>query len=195
MISTRCCWPTVILSIRASGSTLRPKLLRELDHSLTSGRVIEEDARLVWLDRRARCSRSTVMTGINMKCWWTIPMPEVDRGSRRVDRHFLAVQEDLALVRVVEPVEDAHERRLAGAVLAEQGMDLTTDELEVDVVVGERTREALRDSAHLENQRVRSWSAILRRSGPRRANAEGGPAARPRRASSIRARLAASRGS
>ena len=48
MISTRCCCPTVILSIRASGSTLRPKL-PELDHSLTSGRVIEEDARLVRL--------------------------------------------------------------------------------------------------------------------------------------------------
>ncbi len=67
--------------------------------------------------------------------------PALDRLLRRVDPHRLAVAQDLALVRVVEPVEDAHERRLAGAVLAEQRVYLALPEVEVDVVVREDARE------------------------------------------------------
>jgi hypothetical protein len=52
------------------------------------------------------------------------PDAALDRVVRRRDPHGLAVQEDLALVRVVEPVEDVHQRRLASSVLAEQRVHL-----------------------------------------------------------------------
>ena len=45
----------------------------------------------------------------------------------------LAVDDDLALVGLVEAVEDVHQRRLAGAVLAEQRMHLAAAKIEVDV--------------------------------------------------------------
>ena len=51
--------------------------------------------------------------------------PQVDRIARRAHRDRLPVDPDLALVRLVETVEDVHQRRLAGAVLAEQGVHLT----------------------------------------------------------------------
>ena len=63
-----------------------------------------------------------------------------------VDR--LAVELELALVGAVEAGEDVRERALAGAVLAEQGVDLADERLEVDAVVREHAREALRDAAH-----------------------------------------------
>ena len=90
------------------------------------------------------------MTGMSMKCWCTIPIPRsiASRGESMQNR--LAVQPDLALVGVVEPVEDVHEGRLAGAVLAEERVHLALGELEVDAVVGEDSREPLRDSLELE---------------------------------------------
>ena len=76
--------------------------------------------------------------------------PAVDRVRRAVDRDGLAVHQDLALVRIGETVEDVHQGRLAGPVLAEQGVDLARAHLEVDVVVGDHARIALRHAAHLE---------------------------------------------
>ena len=69
-------------------------------------------------------------------------------------RDGLAVEPDLALVGRVEPVEDAHQRRLAGAVLAEQRVDLAAAQVEVDAVVGDDGAEALRDPAQLEGESV-----------------------------------------
>ena len=48
--------------------------------------------------------------------------------------------QDLPGVGLVQPVEDVHERALAGAVLAEEGMDLAGREVEVDAVVGDDAR-------------------------------------------------------
>ena len=59
---------------------------------------------------------------------------------------------DLARVGLVEPVEDVHQRRLAGAVLAEQRVHLAARELEVDVVVRDDAGEHLRDPAQLEDR-------------------------------------------
>ena len=75
----------------------------------------------------------------------------------------LAVEQDLALVGHGQPVEDVHQGRLAGAVLAEQGVDLARAEVEVDRVVGEDARVALGDAAHLEHGRwprsqLSTWS-------------------------------------
>ena len=96
---------------------------------------------------------ATVKTGTSMKCWCTMPMPAAmaSRGLRIV--HRLAVDEDLALVRLEQPVEDVHQGRLAGAVLAEQGVDLARLDGQVDVVVGDQVTEALGDAAQFESQR------------------------------------------
>ncbi len=94
----------------------------------------------------------------------------LDRGTRRAELHRLAGDDDLALVGVVQPVEDVHQRRLAGTVLAEQRVDLALPQVEVDVVVRDGAREALRDVAHLEHGAGRSShrGGILRfRSAPR----------------------------
>src|SRR5262249_4764046 len=85
---------------------------------------------------------------------------------RRRDRHGLAVHQDLARVGRVEAVEDAHQRRLPGAVLAEQRMHLAAAQVEVDVVVGEHPRELLRDPAELEDRGRRVHRAIKQQSGP-----------------------------
>ena len=53
-------------------------------------------------------------------------------GAIDLDRH--AVEEDLTLVRHRHPVEDVHQRRLAGSVLAEQRVDLAGADVEADVV-------------------------------------------------------------
>jgi hypothetical protein len=71
-----------------------------------------------------------------------------DAGGHRVPgrrRSPVAVDEDLALVGLVEPVEHVHQRALAGTVLAEQGVDLagsTTRSIE-SLATG---AEALRDA-------------------------------------------------
>ena len=65
---------------------------------------------------------------------------EVDGLQRRSDADGPAVDAHLALVGLVEPVEDAHERRLAGAVLPEQRVDLAGPQVEVDAIVGDDRR-------------------------------------------------------
>ena len=70
---------------------------------------------------------------------------------RRAETHRLPAQPDLPLVRPVQAVEDAHQRRFAGAVLAEQRQDLALPQLEVDRIVGERAPgKPLGDAAQLD---------------------------------------------
>ena len=61
-----------------------------------------------------------------------------------------AVEEDLALLRLVETVEDVHEGGFAGAVLAQEGVDLARLDGHIDVIVRRERPEALRDSTQLE---------------------------------------------
>ena len=79
--------------------------------------------------------------------------PARDCVRRAGDRRLPAVEQDYSLVRSGKAVEDIHQRRLAGAVLAEQRVDLAWPDLEVDVIVGDDARVALRDAAHLERGR------------------------------------------
>ena len=76
----------------------------------------------------------------------------LDRGLRRAELGRLAVDQDLALVGPVEAVEDVHQRRLAGAVLAQQRVHLALAQVEVDAVVRDDAGEPLRDPAELENR-------------------------------------------
>ena len=80
-----------------------------------------------------------------------------------------AVEQDLALVGLVQAVEHVHERGLARAVLAQQAVDLACLDREVDVVVGRERAEALGDAAQLEGHRrssngwCRGWWDVDRR--------------------------------
>ena len=131
---------------------------------------------------------ATVITGMSMKCWCTIPIPRSIASFGESIRTRSPLIEDLALVRVVEPVEDAHERRLAGAVLAEQRVHLAVAQVEVDVVVREHARKLLRDPVELEDDgrlahRARDSSGRLGRrpvSGRRRGWRRSAAAARSR---------------
>ena len=76
------------------------------------------------------------------------PDPRVDRVAGAAHGHGAAVDLDLAGVRRLQAVEDLHERALAGAVLADEGVHLAPRELEVDVVVREDQGEALDDVDH-----------------------------------------------
>ena len=89
-----------------------------------------------------------------MKCWWTMPTPAwIARGGIAEDA-LLAVDEDLARVRLVQAGQDVHQRRLAGAVLAQQAEHLAPVGRDRDPVVGEDARKPLRDVAQFEPHRA-----------------------------------------
>src|SRR5262249_24586258 len=77
-----------------------------------------------------------------------------DRILGRRERDGLPVEQDLALVWPVQAVEDVHQRRLAGAVLAQQGVHLAALQVEIDVVVRDDAGKALRDPPELEDELV-----------------------------------------
>ena len=52
---------------------------------------------------------ATVMTGMSMKCWWTIPIPSAIASLGDGDLDAPAPHADLALVRAGEPVEHVHQ--------------------------------------------------------------------------------------
>ena len=58
-----------------------------------------------------------------MKCWCTMPMPGRDRVGAASEGDRPAVDLDRALVGLLHAVEDLHQRGLAGAVLADEGVD------------------------------------------------------------------------
>jgi hypothetical protein len=65
---------------------------------------------------------------------------------------LLAAEPDLALLRVVEAVDDVEHRRLAGAVRADDGADLALMHVEGDVLQRLDAAEAQRDAAHLQHR-------------------------------------------
>jgi hypothetical protein len=97
---------------------------------------------------------STVKFSTSMKCWWTMPMPGGDGGVRVLDHGFLAVNEDVAIVGLVEAVEDRHQCRFAGAVLADDAVDRALPDLHVDVLVGVNEAEFLVDPLQLNGNVV-----------------------------------------
>src|SRR5919199_534355 len=81
------------------------------------------------------------------------PYAPIHGVSGVVDLDLLAVYGNGARVRLVEAVEDLHQRGLARAVLAEQSKDLAAMERDRDVVVGSHRPEGLGDAPHLEDGR------------------------------------------
>ncbi len=77
-----------------------------------------------------------------------------DRIRGRMEAEGKSVYDDLALVGLVHSIELAHERALACAVLAEEGVNLPRRDVEADIGIGADAREALDDVAHLNLARL-----------------------------------------
>jgi hypothetical protein len=74
-----------------------------------------------------------------------------DGVGRAAEAHGLPLDQQLAGVGLVEPEDHVHQRRLAGAVLAQHAVDLAAAQRQVDGVVGEDAGEALGDAPRLED--------------------------------------------
>ena len=72
--------------------------------------------------------------------------------------HFLALEDDLATVRLMHAGQGLDERGLARAVLADEGMDLSGAQIELHAVQRLDAREYLGDILHLQ-QVLRHGSA------------------------------------
>ena len=75
---------------------------------------------------------------------------ESDRVVGRLDRRRLAADANLAAVGLVEAVEDRHQRRLAGAVLADNAVDGAAGDLQIDVAIGAHGAKTLVDADQLD---------------------------------------------
>ena len=131
---------------QASGSTARPYVSRQLAHRAAGARSSRGTAHLVssW---PSMTFSATVKTGTSMKCWWTMPMPGVHRIAGLVERApSCPSMRILPSVRPVQAEQDVHQGGLAGAVLAEQAVDLARLDDEVDRVVRREGAEPLGDS-------------------------------------------------
>ena len=72
----------------------------------------------------------------------------------RADLDRRAVDRDLPFVRRVDPLQDLHQGRLAGAVAADQGVDLALAQVEIDPVQDADAGEALADPGHPDRDGV-----------------------------------------
>ena len=79
----------------------------------------------------------------------------VDRLTRRCEVDPPAVEGDRALVGAVQAGEDVRQRRLPGAVLAQQRVHLAQRRIEVDPVVCDDPGEPLRDAPHRDGRGLR----------------------------------------
>ena len=120
-ISTICCWPSrrSPTGVRGSSGSSRRSISSRGDR-----------ARRAWSTMTPRRTRSRAMNtlsamlrfGKRLSSWWMIAMPR-SAASRGGQDHGLAVELELPGRRPLDPGEDLHQRRLAGAVLAEQRGD------------------------------------------------------------------------
>src|SRR5690606_18421783 len=62
-----------------------------------------------------------------------------------------AINQDFALIWLVQPVDEVHQGAFARAVFAQQAQDLTLVELEVDMVIGEHAWKPLGEAAYFQH--------------------------------------------
>ena len=82
------------------------------------------------------------------------PDAQLDGVFGRRDAHRLPLDPYLPVVGPIEAVEDAHQRRLAGPVLTQQGVDLSPAQAENDAIAGDHRAEALGDVSHLDDVHI-----------------------------------------
>ena len=89
--------------------------------------------------------------------------PQSDRVAWTGDPDFAPADADRARVRAVQAVEHVHQRRFAGAVLADERVDLTLTHDEVDASEGHQIAEPLLDAAHVDEHRrlgAHAWPSV-----------------------------------
>ena len=175
------CWtaseyvPTAARSTSMSRSSAREQLrgppahLAPVDPAEPARLAADED---VLRHRQVRAEVDLLVDGAD---------PGLLRLQRAGEAHRLAVQRDRAGVDRVDAGQHLDQRRLAGAVLAHQGVDLAGEEPEVDVVERRDAGERLADPRHRQDRR---GSAIVRpcpRVGTRSRRPRRGRTAEPRR--------------
>jgi hypothetical protein len=77
------------------------------------------------------------------------------RVGRPADRHGLTVDDDRAAIGFVDAGQDLDERALAGPVLADEGVRFAGEQVERDILDGERRAEPLRDALERDAGRRR----------------------------------------
>jgi hypothetical protein len=81
------------------------------------------------------------------------PNAQANRFQRTPDFHWMTIDPDLTIVRLIKPGEDIHQGRLARPVLAEQCMNFAMLEIETTGFISDNARKALPDIAHLQQGR------------------------------------------
>ena len=81
--------------------------------------------------------------------------PEIGRAVDVAHARGRPVDQHLAGVRLLDTADDLHQRRFAGAILAEQRDDLAGADVEVDAAERVNTRKALLNRPELEQRRAR----------------------------------------
>ncbi len=152
-ISTICCWP-----IRRSSTSMSGRMS-------ASSRSRNSPARrscALWSmceDAAGELARGEDVLG-DRQIAEQVELLEHDadaarhRVARRGERHLLAVEQDPAVRRLLDAGDDLHQRRLAGAVLADQHVDRAAPDLEVRALHGDRAGIDLRDVLQLEDHVV-----------------------------------------
>ena len=93
---------------------------------------------------------ATIIAGTGESSWWIIAIPRRSAVALSGICDFLAVELDAPRIRTVDPGEHLHQRRLARAVLAHQGVHRAGLGVQVDIVERLDTGERLRDPRHPE---------------------------------------------
>ena len=93
---------------------------------------------------------ATVRAGIDVKCWCTMPMPRRRAATGDGPGPGDAVRPRLARVRAEQAVGDVHQSGLAGAVLAQQPVDLAGRQNEIGSAERLHGAETLGDGSELE---------------------------------------------
>ena len=61
---------------------------------------------------------------------------------------------------MIRPREDLHQRALAGAVLAHEGVDFAGPDAEIDALKDAYARKAFADLAYFQNRPIATWSSL-----------------------------------
>ena len=134
--------------------------------------------------------RGDVEAGTRSSSWKIVAMPAACASRGLAKRTGVAVDRDGALVRRVHAREDVHQRRLAGAVLAEQRVDLAGLQVEIDAAQRLDAAEALGDARASSGAagHLRGLPAVSVTSGGRPTRSRRSRAATPHRTAAARGR-------
>ena len=138
---------------------------------------------------------ATVRLGTSVSSWWTKARPTSCGVERAAESHRLAVDDDLALVRLDDACEDLDQGALTGSVLPEQPDDRAGHDHAVGMVECDHAGVALDEAAH-DDERLLPRADSLGGVGSERGRGEGGRRAlggevgHPRRAATVLRRTA-----